>query len=629
MPRGDQINVDGSTMTETELRSTMLEMEEEMSARPVALTSMLLIWILSFAATHVAFAQTTGIGLMYENSIVPTDEIYTPAHGIETTDSGILVINGNNDYKEAVAAFTPILFDFYAPWCGNCKALEPVLDEAMKRLPPGSIAKIDATKNPDLKKRFRVDAYPHLILVKDGQASTVETRTVNSIVSLLTKASRPAISNLNSPSALEQFTSKGDIFVFYVGPADIELSAFKKFRAQAHGHLQVTNIFFAHIVVEDGQGSAGLLEQLGVPGGSSFPLVTICTAEDARCGGFQEIATPMFKAKKGLKEFIALHSVQIVNEYTTARSSQIFAHPSKRHLLMFTTATAADDPEKYAQSLAWLTEQAGGMVGDKFVHTIVSTTLQPKGGAVDGTTALTVRDDELMQEFAVQHAELPILLVVDWNEAGNTKGARRKVYAAELDVDAPSPTITKWLQDYLDGTAGVSIEYFPSELPPDEKANAESAVKKIVGRTFSQVVAAPTSRVTLLKAYSPECGHCKTLAPKYKQFAKDVNAVSGGKLQLAEINMAHNKFAFPGVKVSGYPAVFLFMDSPRGKIAENMVGASSADGEALLHFLRQNLGDDPAHAYLNGLVPSNIEDAKPRDDNDSDDGLLEEGEDDL
>jgi thiol-disulfide isomerase/thioredoxin len=167
--------------------------------------------------------------------------------------------------------------------CGNCKALEPTLEKAAALLPPGSIAKVDATAVPALKELHKIEGYPALLIIKDGEANTVQTRTTNAIVSLVNKASRPVISVLDSVSALEQMTLQGDVFVTYVGPAGENLNPlFEAFFRQAHKHLEVTNVFFAQVDEAD---QSGLLGRLGVPAGSTFPLVTVCTGADARCGG--------------------------------------------------------------------------------------------------------------------------------------------------------------------------------------------------------------------------------------------------------------------------------------------------------------------------------------------------------
>src|SRR5690606_12414205 len=69
----------------------------------------------------------------------------------------------------------PVLVDYWAAWCGPCKMIAPLLDEASKEYAGRvTIAKLNVDDNPDTAAKFGVRGIPTLMLFKDGKAAATK-----------------------------------------------------------------------------------------------------------------------------------------------------------------------------------------------------------------------------------------------------------------------------------------------------------------------------------------------------------------------------------------------------------------------------------------------------------------------
>ena len=96
-------------------------------------------------------------------------------------------INKNNFQNEVLNSEKPVLLDFWAPWCGPCRMVSPVVDEIASERGDIKVGKVNVDEQPELAAQFGVMSIPTLVVMKNGKLAnkTVGAKPKAQILAML------------------------------------------------------------------------------------------------------------------------------------------------------------------------------------------------------------------------------------------------------------------------------------------------------------------------------------------------------------------------------------------------------------------------------------------------------------
>ena len=83
--------------------------------------------------------------------------------------ANIIELHADNFEQEVIASPLPVCIDFWAPWCGPCLMIAPILEEIAQKRPELQVCKVNVDEEDALAKQYQIGSIPTLLVVKEGR----------------------------------------------------------------------------------------------------------------------------------------------------------------------------------------------------------------------------------------------------------------------------------------------------------------------------------------------------------------------------------------------------------------------------------------------------------------------------
>ncbi|KIW45320.1 protein disulfide-isomerase domain [Exophiala oligosperma] len=451
-----------------------------------------------------------------------------------------------DNFKDFVSEHDLVLAEFFAPWCGHCKALAPEYEEAATTLKEKNIplVKVDCTAEGELCKDYGVEGYPTVKVFRglENIKPYPGARKAPAIVSYMTKQQLPAVSLLTSDT-LEEFKTTDKVVVVAYISADDKTSN-QTYTALAES-LRDEYIFGA---VND----AAVAKAEGV----KQPAVVLYKDFDEGKNTFSETFE-----EEAITKFIKTASTPLVGEVGPETYAGYMAAGIP---LAYIFAETPEERTSLAETLR--------PVAEKYKGKINFATIDAKAfGAHAGNLNLPT---DKFPSFAIQET------------------VKNEKYPFE-GTSLTEKKIGAFVKDFVNGKIEPSIK---SEPIPDKQ---EGPVQVVVAHTYKDIVL-DDSKDVLVEFYAPWCGHCKALAPTYEKLAELYSSSDlSSKVTVAKIDATQNDVPD---EIAGFPTIKLY---PAGAKDSPVDYSGSRTLEDLAAFIR----DSGKHGVDGLAAKSDDEDA--------------------
>ncbi|TFK89825.1 protein disulfide isomerase [Polyporus arcularius HHB13444] len=418
--------------------------------------------------------------------------------------SDVIDLNPAN-FDSTVNPESLVLVEFFAPWCGHCKALAPHYEEAATALKEKNIklAKVNCVDEADLCQSNGIQGYPTLRVYRNGEYSEYTgPRKADGIISYMTKQSLPAVSEVTKDN-FDDFKTSDKIVAIAFVPSSTDAPA-AEFSATANKHR------------DDYLFGLSTDPEVAAAAGVTPPAIVVFRSFDEPQ---TEYPYPIASAQvKDIESWIGDLSIPIIDE-VGAENYQTYATSGKPLAYLFVDPTDEKHNE-YVDSIKPIAAKYKSKVNFVWIDAI-------KYG--DHARALNLLESK-WPSFVIQDLQ------------------KQLKYPYDQSKEVAPEDVEEQVQLFLDHKLEPQLKSQPIPEVQDEP------VFNLVGKQFEEVVF-DDDRDVFVEFYASWCGHCKRLKPTWdslgEHFAELKDRVTIAKMEATENDLP------PTVpfRVSGFPTL--------------------------------------------------------------------------
>ncbi|EIM88466.1 disulfide isomerase [Stereum hirsutum FP-91666 SS1] len=479
------------------------------------------------------------------------------ASSVLADDASDVIDLTSSNFKSVVDHEPLMLVEFFAPWCGHCKALAPHYEEAATSLKEKNVklAKVNCVDEADLCQSHGVQGYPTLKVFRSGEATDYTgPRKTDGIISYMVKQSLPAVSDVTS-SNLEEFKTADKIvaIAYVASPTDAPAS---EFSAAAEKHRD--DYLFGLSTDADAFKAEGVTP----------PAIVLYRS-------FDDPKTPYPYPIKSttvdeLSSWLLDLSIPIIDE-VNAENYATYSQSSKPLAYVFLDPSVAESKEETINSIKPIAAEYKSTLNFVWIDAV-------KFG--DHAKALNLVEPK-WPSFVVQDI------------------GKQLKYPLDQTADLSAEAVKEHVAAFVEGRLQPQLK---SQPIPDSQ---DEAVFTLVGKQFDEVVF-DDSKDVFVEFYATWCGHCKRLKPTWDSLGERFEHVRDSLL-IAKMEATENDLpASVPFRVAGFPTIKFKPAGSRDFIDYD--GDRSL--ESLIAFVEENaknpLVPKPAAAAQNETVEREI-----------------------